>query len=80
MTERTITNSDGTEWSFAQTLANAGDTHAEAKHSERETEDDSVVVVATPRGGAQSVRLELPRDWAESMDDEALSAMLTSKD
>ncbi len=75
MTQRTITDSDGTQWTFAQTLASASDTHAEAQSAEADA-DDAVVVVATPSGGAQSARLELPRDWDASMGDDELVALL----
>ena len=75
MTQRTLTDSDGTQWTFAQTLAEAGDTHAQARSVEQDAED-GVVVVATPSGGAQSVRLELPRDWDASLSDDELASLL----
>jgi hypothetical protein len=34
--------------------------------------DGRVAVVATPRGGAQTVRLSLPADWTSALDDAAL--------
>ncbi len=77
MTQRTITDSEGTQWSFAQTLATSGDTHADARHAHNTSGGEQVVVVATPSGGAQSIRLELPPTWSESMDDDALTDLLS---
>ena len=66
MTTRTLHDADDTEWTFAEALVG---TDAERDH------DDTVPVVATPSGGAQSVRLELAPDWA-SADEAALLAAL----
>ena len=69
MTTRTLHAPDDTEWTLAQALVGTDD--------ERDATDDdgTVPVVATPSGGAQSVRLALAAGWAE-MDDAALVAAL----
>ncbi len=72
--EREVTDADNTTWSCVQAFAGLGGGGAAAEAAaERMAEGDgTVAVVATPRGGAQTVRLALPRDWHESMSDEAL--------
>lgn len=65
MTTRTVHDDDGTEWTLAEALIGTDD--------ERHADDGTVPVVATPSGGATSVRLALAPDWAEAMDDEALA-------
>ena len=69
MTTRTVRDADDTEWTLAQ--ATVG-TDAEREDAE---EDGTVPVVATPSGGAQSVRLELDPDWADAADDALLAAL-----
>ncbi|WP_420456696.1 hypothetical protein [Rubrivirga sp.] len=66
MTTRTLHTPDDTEWTLAE--ASVG-TDAEREDA---AADGTVPVVATPSGGAQSVRLELAPDW-ETMDDAALA-------
>lgn len=70
MTTRTIRDASDTEWTLAE--ASIG-TDAEREH------DETVPVVATPTGGAQSVRLELAPDWAEADDDALVSALAESR-
>ena len=72
MTTRTVHADDGTEWTLAEALVG---TDAERDAAEA---DGTVPVVATPAGGAQSVRLALAPDWAE-LDDEALLAAVAAE-
>jgi hypothetical protein len=76
--EREVTDADNTTWSCVQAFAGVGGGGAAAEAAaERMADGDGrVAVVATPRGGAQSVRLELPRGWHESMSDEKLVAAI----
>ncbi len=77
--EREVTDAEGTVWSCAQAFAGLGQQSAVAQRAaEKAAEGDgTVAVVATPRGGAQTVRLSLPLDWREAMDDAALVAAIT---
>lgn len=63
-----------TVWSLAQAYAGLEDKATEEKSDAAQVEgkDDSVYVVATPNGGAQSIRLELKTSWEESLSDEDL--------
>lgn len=70
MTTRTLHDADGTEWTLAQALVGSDD---ERDH------DGTVPVVATPSGGAQSVRLELGPDWPSADDAALLSALADAR-
>ena len=66
MTTRTLRDPDGTEWTLAEALVG----------TDSERRDESTVpVVATPSGGAQTVRLELAPGWADAPDDALLAAL-----
>jgi len=43
-----------------------------------ESAEGTVPVVCTPSGGQQSVRLEMPKDWAERMSDADLLEAITA--
>ena len=61
----------GAMWSCAQAYAGLEELHS--SRPDASEQDGLVWVVATPDGGAQSVRLHLPRDWESMSDDELLN-------
>ncbi|HEY9285641.1 MAG TPA: hypothetical protein VIP46_19485 [Pyrinomonadaceae bacterium] len=69
---REINGEDGIVWSCVEAyagLSGGGDNAA----AERAAEGDGMVaVVCTPGGGAKTARLELPKDWEQSLGDEEL--------
>lgn len=69
MTPRTVQADDGTEWTLSQALIGTDDERAATETT------GTVPVVATPSGGAQSVRLALAADWAETDDAALLGAI-----
>lgn len=73
MTTRTIRDADDTEWTLAQALVGTDEEREDAEA------EGTVPVVATPSGGAQSVRLELDPDWADADDDALLSALADAR-
>ena len=74
---RDVTDDDQTTWSCVQAFAGLGESAAAQEAAERVADGDGkVAVVATPSGGAQSVRMELDRGWEEEMSDEALVAAI----
>lgn len=78
-TTRDVTDAEQTRWSCVQAYAGMGESAAaEALEEKRAAEGRGVPVVCTPAGGAQSVRLELPRDWAERMSDDDLLARIAA--
>lgn len=77
MEQREITDQEGTQWSCVQAYAGLEGAKADKAAELSETEDQKVPVVCTPRGGAQSVRIELPKDWMEQLEDGALLQHIT---
>lgn len=77
--EREVIDTENTTWSCVQAFAGLGGSAAADAAAERMADGDGrVIVVATPRGGAQSVRLELPRGWHEQLSDEDLVRAITA--
>ena len=76
--QREVTDAEGTTWTCAQAFAGLGEQSdaARAAAEKLAEKDGHVAVVATPSGGAQTVRLELPPDWHERMGDEELAAAI----
>jgi len=77
---REVIDGEQTTWSCVQAYAGMGESAAaEALEEKRAAEGRGVPVVCTPSGGAQSVRLELPRDWTERLSDDALLAQIAAR-
>ncbi|KAA3436910.1 hypothetical protein [Rufibacter hautae] len=72
MTQREVTDQDNLTWTCVQTYAGLSDQAAEKATELSESEEGTVTVVCTPSGQAQTVRVELPKDWLESVSDEEL--------
>ncbi len=78
MTQREVTNSENTTWTCVQAYGNMSKETAEKAAELSEDTNGQVTVVCTPSGGAQTVRLQLPQDWMESVSDEELVSQITS--
>lgn len=78
MEQREVQDDDDVRWTCVQALGGLGGAAAELAADRLESEAGTVPVVCTPSGGAQSVRLELPRDWMERVDDAALLRAIAS--
>ena len=79
-TPREVTDDEGTTWSCVQAFAGLGDAEAAQEAAEQAAAGDGkLAVVCTPRGGAQSVRVELPPDWATMPDDRLLAAIAAAR-
>ena len=61
---------ENTTWKLNQAYAGLEELHSADKNAAQK--DGLVWVVATPDGGAQSVRLHLPLDWESLNDDDLL--------
>ena len=73
-------NDNGTTWSLAQAYAGLAENSAAAPDAAQvEGAADLVHVVATPSGGAQTVRLQLETDWEKSLSDEELLERIKSE-
>ncbi|GHA57477.1 hypothetical protein [Pontibacter akesuensis] len=76
MTQREVTDQDSTQWTCVQAYAGAmqDEKTAEAATELASNGNGKVPVVCTPSGGAQTVRVELPKNWLEELPDEELLA------
>lgn len=72
MTQREVQDSESMTWVCVQALSGLSGEAGEAAAEKIESNEGTVPVVCTPRGGAQSVRIELPKDWEESIPDAEL--------
>lgn len=67
---REVTDGEGTTWSCVE--AYAGLSEEGKSEAARVEGTDRYRVVCTPGGGAQSVDLELPAGWDDSLSDDEL--------
>jgi hypothetical protein len=72
MTQREVTDKDNTTWTCVQAYGNLSEENAEKAAEITEDDNGDVTVVCTPSGGAQTVRLQLPKDWTEQVSDDKL--------
>lgn len=72
MTPREVTDKDNTNWTCVQAYGSLSKENAEIASELTEDKNGEVTVVCTPSGGAQTVRLQLPKDWMEQLADEEL--------
>ncbi|HEX8426148.1 hypothetical protein [Hymenobacter sp.] len=72
MKQREVTDQHHTTWTCVQAYAGV-DSAASAEATKlSETDAGDVPVVCTPSGGAQTVRLELNKEWFDNLSDEEL--------
>ncbi|MGV3538426.1 MAG: hypothetical protein ACO1OQ_01360 [Rufibacter sp.] len=72
MTQREVTDQDNLTWTCVQAYAGLQGQAAEKATELAESAEGTVTVVCTPSGQAQTVRLDLPKTWLESLSDEEL--------
>ena len=78
---REVTDGDGVRWTCVQAyagLAQSADESGNKDAARVDGAEDRFRVVCTPSGGAQTAELELPGDWEEGVDDEALLKAIQS--
>jgi hypothetical protein len=81
MKQREVQGQDNTIWSCIQAFAGSNGDAAKEASQKAEQQNDNVTVICTPSGGAQTIRLDLPKDWAIKMsDDELINAISASQD
>ncbi|TGE20802.1 hypothetical protein E5K00_21710 [Hymenobacter aquaticus] len=76
MKQREVTTADNTRWTCVQAYAAVESSTADQATSLSETEEGAVPVVCTPSGGAQTVRLELGKDWLDNLSDDELATAI----
>ncbi|MCC9165484.1 hypothetical protein [Pontibacter harenae] len=83
MKQREVTDENATTWVCVQAYSGGLGGEKTKDQAEKLTEDTDgkVPVVCTPDGGAQSIRLKLPKNWLEELnDDSLLRAISAAKD
>ena len=78
MKQREVTDKENTTWTCVQAYGGIEGKAGEKAAAIAETEAGTVPVVCTPSGGAQTVRLELTKDWFDNLADEDLAAAITA--
>lgn len=78
MKQREVTDKHNTTWACVQAYAATNSAAAEKAVELSETDSGTVPVVCTPTGGAQTVRLELGKDWLDALSDEELSTAIAA--
>ncbi|WP_242020440.1 MGMT family protein [Microcoleus sp. FACHB-1515] len=72
--EREVTDADGTTWTCVQAFSGLSQDE-EHQDAAKVKGEDAYWVVCTPSGGAQSVRVKLPKDWEGLPDEKLLEAI-----
>ena len=72
MKQREVMDQDNLTWTCVQAYAAVNSKTAEAATALAETDSGEVTVVCTPSGGAQTVRLQLNKNWLEELTDDQL--------
>ena len=77
MKQREVTDSENIKWTCVQAYAGMEGKVSEKTEELSENNEGNVPVVCTPTGGAQSVRIELAKEWEENQSDDALVEAIT---
>lgn len=79
MTQREVTDTENTTWTCVQAYGTLSQENADKAAELTEDTNGEVTVVCTPSGGAQTVRLQLPKDWMEAVTDEELANQIEAE-
>jgi hypothetical protein len=80
MKQREVQDAKNIRWVCLQALADVEGHTAEVAAVLVESDAGTVPVVCTPSGGEQTMRVELPKGWEESVsDDELLAAIMAAR-
>lgn len=79
MEQREVTDKEGITWTCVQAYAALEGKDGEKAAKLSESKDHTVPVVCTPGGGAQSVRVQLNKNWFNTLEDEDLLAKIAAE-
>ena len=79
MKQREVTDSDNVRWTCVQAYSGLDGKVSEKTSELSQNDEGEVPVVCTPSGGAQSVRLQLSKEWESLPDEELVAAIEASK-
>jgi hypothetical protein len=69
---RELSTDEGITWACVEAYAGLSENAGNKNLARVEGSENLVQVVCTPSGGAQTVRLRLPKDWESKYSDEEL--------
>jgi predicted RNase H-like nuclease (RuvC/YqgF family) len=72
MIQREVTDQENIRWTCVQAFSATHEKALEKLESMAAKDNGKITVVCTPSGGAQTVRLELDKDWEHQISDEEL--------
>lgn len=78
MKQREVIDSENIKWTCVQAYAGLDGKVSDETEQISKNNDGTVTVVCTPSGGAQTVRLQLPGDWENNMNDEDLAGKINA--
>jgi hypothetical protein len=76
MKQREVQDQNNTKWVCVEALSGLTDNSAEVS-DKLQDKNGNVPVVCTPSGGAQTVRINVNKDWSSSLSDEELIREIT---
>ena len=76
---REVTDAEQVTWSCIEAYGGLNAERAETAADLADNGDGAVAVVCTPRGGAQSVRLDLPPNWGDLQEADLLAAIARAR-
>jgi hypothetical protein len=76
--KREIQDQNNTTWTCVQAFSGTNGGAAQKATTLTEKTSDTISVICTPSGGAQTVRLELEPGWNEKMSDQELNDAILS--
>lgn len=77
MKEREVQDQNKTIWRCSQAFAGVAGKYSHQATAHIENKNDTVPVICTPSGGAQTVRLNLEHNWNDQLSDEDLVNFIT---
>ncbi|MDB5248214.1 MAG: hypothetical protein JWQ40_2608 [Segetibacter sp.] len=72
MIQREVTDKENVKWTCVQAYSGLQEKLSDKAAALSENKEGKFTVVCTPSGGAQTVRLELPENWTQQMQDEEI--------
>jgi hypothetical protein len=72
MKQRQVQDDNNTIWQCVQAFSGMSSDAAKKAEELLDNPSEQVPVICTPSGGAQSVRLQLNKNWIDDMNDDAL--------
>ena len=76
MKQKEVTDEENTRWTCVQAYSGLEGKISGKTEELSENDEGKVPVVCTPSGGAQSVRIELQKNWEENVPEEELLAKI----